>query len=94
MAAQHLQPGRVTSLGTLPRREPDVLTWPQQPLKGRVDAVDIAVVWNHDQRTPPLRQSGRCRHRHRSRPVAVDVLTWKSQPRGGGGVPGGKASQE
>ena len=51
MAAQHLQPGRVARLRTLSGREADVLSGPQQRLKGRVDPIDVAVVGNHDQGT-------------------------------------------
>jgi len=55
MAAQHLQPGRVARLRSLPRREADVLPCPQQGLEGHVDPVDVAMVGNHDQRTASCR---------------------------------------
>jgi hypothetical protein len=69
VAAQHLQPRRVTSLRALPRGEPDVLTRPEQQRKSLVDPLDVPVVGNDDQGTPACRKRGRGRHGHRDRPV-------------------------
>ena len=49
MASEHLQPGRVARLRTLPRSEADMLPSPQQRQQSGVDAVNVAVVRNHDE---------------------------------------------
>ncbi|HEX3309929.1 MAG TPA: hypothetical protein VHS32_27055 [Streptosporangiaceae bacterium] len=52
----------------------------QQGLERSVDAIDVAVVGNHDQGAAACGERGGGSHRHGGRPVVVPLLTRQSEP--------------
>ena len=94
VAAQHLQPRGVARLRALVGGEPDVLAGAEERGQLAVDAVEVAVVGDHDEGAAPRRDGGGRGDGERGRPVLLRRASGKGEPRGRGGLPGGDPAQQ